>query len=233
MDNYQEYINIFKNIPVFENLSDEELMYLMEIVIYKEYPKNYTIVRHNDIGDAMYVIINGKVKVSLFSENGREVILDIIEKGGFFGEMSILDKMPRSANVITMDKTETIMIKRNDFMNLLNRYPNISINIMKELVTRLRKADDVINSLSIHDVLGRISRFITRIFISNEIPLVDGAEVDFNFTHKDIAARVGTTRESVTRALNKMLENRIINMEGKKLTVYNTVKLMEYFQKLR
>ncbi len=233
MTNNSEYIDIFKKISIFENLSDDELTSLMEIVIYKEYPKNYTIVRHNDMGDAMFIILDGSVKVSLFSENGREVILDIIEKGGFFGEMSIIDKMPRSANIITMDKTQTIMIKRNDFMNLLVQYPNISINILKELVGRLRKADDIINSLSIHDVLGRISRFITKIFISNEVPLVNGAVVAFNFTHKDIAARVGTTRESVTRALNKMLEKHILSIEDKKLVIYNTNKLMEYFQKIR
>lgn len=233
MAKYSEYIDIFRKISIFENLSDNELISLMEIVIYKEYSKNYTIVRHNDMGDAMFIILDGSVKVSLFSENGREVILDIIGKGGFFGEMSIIDKMPRSANIITIDKTTTIMIKRNDFMNLLIQYPNISINILKELVGRLRKADDVINSLSIHDVLGRISRFITKIFISNEVPLVTGAVVDFSFTHKDIAARVGTTRESVTRALNKMLEKHILSIEDKKLTIYNTNKLMEYFQKIR
>jgi len=233
MARYTEYIQIFKSISIFENLSENEIASLMEIVIYKEYPKNYTIVRHNDMGDAMFIILNGSVKVSLFSENGREVILDIIKQGGFFGEMSIIDKMPRSANIITIDKTETIMIKRNDFMNLLIQYPNISINILKELVGRLRKADDIINSLSIHDVLGRISRFITKIFISNEVPLVAGAVVDFAFTHKDIAARVGTTRESVTRALNKMLEKHILSIEDKRLTIYNTNKLMEYFQKIR
>jgi CRP-like cAMP-binding protein len=233
MIKFAEYINIFKNISIFENLSEDELLSLMEIVIYKEYPKNYTIVRHNDMGDAMFIIINGLVKVSLFSENGREVVLDSIEKGGFFGEMSIIDKMPRSANVITIDDTETIMIKRDDFMNLLIQYPNISINILKELTARLRKADDIINSLSIHDVLGRISRFITKIFISNEVPLVTGATVDFAYTHKDLAARIGTTRESVTRALNKMLEKQILNIDDKKLTIYNTNKLMEYFQKIR
>ncbi len=233
MAKYSEYVDIFKKISIFENLLDDELASLMGIVIYKEYPNNYTIVRHNDMGDAMFIILDGSVKVSLFSENGREVILDIIEKGGFFGEMSIIDKMPRSANIITTDKTTTIMIKRNDFMNLLMQYPNMSINILKELVGRLRKADDVINSLSIHDVLGRISRFITKIFISNEVPLVTGAVVDFSFTHKDIAARVGTTRESVTRALNKMLEKHILSLEDKKLTIYNTNKLMKYFQKIR
>jgi len=233
MNKHQEYLKIFKNISIFENLSEEELISLMEIVVYKKFPKDYTIVRHNDIGDSMYIILKGKVKVSLFSENGREVILDIIEKGGLFGEMAIIDEMPRSANVITMEETETIMLKRNDFMGLLREYPNISINILKELVSRLRKADDVINSLSIYDVLGRISRFITKIFIANDIPLVSGATVEFNFTHKDIAARIGTTRESVTRALNKMLEKNILNIEGKKITVYNAEKLMEYFQKIR
>jgi len=233
MTDYKEYINVFRNISIFENLSNDELVSLMEIVIYKEYTKDYTIVRHNDMGDAMFIILKGSVKVSLFSENGREVVLDVIEEGGFFGEMSIIDKMPRSANVITVDKVETIMIKRNDFMNLLIQYPNISINILRELVGRIRKADDIINSLSIHDVLGRISRFITKIFISNEVPLVDGAVVDFAYTHKDIAARVGTTRESVTRALNKILEKHILNIDDKKLTIYNTNKLMEYFQKIR
>ena len=90
MTDYKDYVNVFRNISIFENLSNNELLSLMEIVIYKEYSKDYTIVRHNDMGDAMFIILKGSVKVSLFSENGREVILDVIEEGGFFGERCLL-----------------------------------------------------------------------------------------------------------------------------------------------
>ncbi len=227
----EKYIDFLSNISIFENFTEEELESLLEIVIHKKYPKNYTIVRHNDLGDSMFIIMKGKVKISLFSESGREVIIDVLEGKSFFGEMSLIDEMPRSANVITMSDVDTLMIKRDNFIELMMHHPNISLNILKIIVKRLRKADATITSLSIHDVTGRIAKFITSIFLEKKIPLIDNAPTEFKYTHKDIGARVGATRESVTRALNKMINQKIISLNNKQLVVYDSERLIDSFQK--
>lgn len=226
-----KYLELLKQVPFFKGIEQEEMNSLLKITIFKTFPKNYFIVRHNNIGDSMFLILSGEVKISLFSESGREVILDILREGEFFGEMSLIDEMPRSANVITLGKVEALMIKRLDFENHLLSYPKISLNIMKELVRRLRRADDVINSLSVHDVSGRIARFIIKMASDRHIVPKNKREISFDYTHKDIAAHIGTTRESVTRSLNKLIEQNIIQLNHKKLVILDQERLVELYQK--
>ncbi len=225
--NIKKYFDILKKIMIFHNLADEEIESLLSIAIHKTFPKNYTIVKQHDNGDSMFIILKGEVKVSIFADNGREVILDLMEKGDFFGEMSLIDEMPRSANVVTTTSVETLMITRQEFQTQLLKYPTIALNILKELVKRLRNADDVINSLSIYDVAGRLAKFIKKVFEEANTPFQNNYEIIFEFTHKDIAARIGTARESVTRALNKLVETNTISISGRKLTLLDCENLIQ------
>ncbi|MBN2695129.1 Crp/Fnr family transcriptional regulator [bacterium] len=231
MDTTKRYLEVLKKVILFNNLSEEEIHSLLGIVTHKSFPKNYFIVKHNEGGDTMFIILKGEVKVSIFNDTGREVILDMLRKGDFFGEMALIDDMPRSASVITTTNVETLMVKREEFQSHLVKFPTIALNILKVMVKRLRKADDIINSLSVYDVAGRISRFITKVYVDSGVPLIDNAEVLFDFTHKDIASHIGSTRESVTRALSKMVETGLINITNKKLSVSDSERLMTLFQK--
>jgi CRP/FNR family transcriptional regulator/CRP/FNR family cyclic AMP-dependent transcriptional regulator len=107
---------VLKRLPIFKNLGQNELASLAERAIRKRFPKESIIVQEDDVGDSLMVILTGRVKVVLNSEEGKEIILSILKDGDFFGEMSLLDGEPRSATVIAMEDSTFLVIQRNDFL---------------------------------------------------------------------------------------------------------------------
>ncbi len=99
---------LLKRVPLFEELSDSELDALSQVALLRTFPKDRVVIMAEEEGDSLFVIHDGQVKVSIVSEDGREVILSILGEGNFFGEMSLLDGHPRSANVTTTQETELL-----------------------------------------------------------------------------------------------------------------------------
>ena len=141
--------SILETVPIFSELEQDELEKIADIMQKRTYPKNKIILMEEDEGDTLFIIDTGSVKITRISEDGREVILSMLGEGEFFGEMSIFDGEARSANVITLEESEVFILKRADFLHILERYPKISITLLEELAMRLRKSDQLIESLSL------------------------------------------------------------------------------------
>ncbi|MEE2752531.1 MAG: Crp/Fnr family transcriptional regulator [Candidatus Latescibacterota bacterium] len=197
---------LLKQVPLFEGLSDNELRALSEVAMLRVFPKDRVVIMAEEEGDSLFVIHQGKVKVSIGSEDGREVILSILGEGDFFGEMSLLDGLPRSANVTTTQETELLMVRRADFLRI-QRSPQTAIKLLSVLASRLRKTDRKIEGLALSDVTGRITQTLLQLAEEQGSPTPDGVLVKDRPTHQDLASMSGTTRETVSRIL-KRLENR-------------------------
>lgn len=155
-----EEIGFLRNVPIFADLDDSELEKIAKLGSRKKYKKGNIIVLEQEMGAALFVIITGKVKVVRTDEEGREVILSIFGPGEFFGEMSLLDGLARSATVVATAKSELFMIHRREFLDLLAEFPAVAISLLAELTMRLRKADAQIKSLSLKDAAGRVANVI-------------------------------------------------------------------------
>ncbi len=155
--------NILRQIPLFSSLKNEELDAIYELSFTKNCPKDTVILLENEEGDTLFIIINGKVKVTTFSERGKEVIFSILNEGDFFGDMSLLDGKPRSATVISMEDSKLRLIRRHDFNNLIEKHPRIALRLLEELTLRLRKADERIESLAFLDVTGRVAGILLKL----------------------------------------------------------------------
>ena len=103
-----------RNVRLFESLDKEELSALSELTFVRTFEKDSVIIWAEDEGDALFIIADGQVKVSIVSEDGREVILSLLSKNAVFGELSLLDGRPRSANVIAIEETQLVMLRRID-----------------------------------------------------------------------------------------------------------------------
>lgn len=212
-------LNFIQRIPLFSELEEPELKKLASKLQIKEYEKNTLVVRETDEGSTLFIITKGKVKISRLSESGKEVILAILGEDEFFGEMSLLDGEARSANVTTIHKSELLLLKRKDFLEILEQSPKISISLLIELASRLRKSDMQIKSLSLFDAAGRVASAIIQ--IAEETGTIkDGIVQIANLpSQRDLANIAGTSRETISRVITSFIEDGIIVKKSGKLFI--------------
>ena len=214
-------LSILKQIPLFAELDDDELAKLAACLKTRSYKKDSTVVLETDEGSILFIIDKGKVKISRISESGKEVILALLGEGDFFGEMSLLDGLARSANVITLTDSELFLLNRDDFLQLIEKNPNIAIGLLKELALRLRKSDTQIKSLSLFDATGRVA--IALIQLAEDTGTIkDGVVRIENLpSQSDLASIAGTSRETISRVLNAFVEEGSIAKSQGKLFINN------------
>lgn len=222
--------NFLNYVPIFADLADETLEAISKLGKTKVFEKDSTILMENETGTALFVIIRGKVKVFRVSDDGREVILSIMSESDFFGEMAILDGLTRSANVTAIEESEIFIIQRSDFLDLLYRHPEVSINLLQELTKRLRAADMKIKSLSLKDAEGKVATVILQ--LADDIGKIRQGVVEIEklpYQH-DLANMAGTSRETISRTLHTFAKCGLIEMDGNKLRILNYEKFKEKFQ---
>jgi len=148
------------------------------------------------------------VKVALRHEDGREIVLSLLNEGNFFGELSLLDNDPRSASVIAVEDTTLFMFTKRQFYQLIETYPSILKKVLKEICVRLRHADEKIESLAFLDVYGRTLIALQRLAHDRGIITKHGIEISQALTHMGLSIVVGTSRETITRIIT-MLRRRV------------------------
>ena len=222
-------IKLLQSVELFWDLKDEELGYISEKMVARKYdPGNYIFLEESD-GEQCFFVVKGSVKVTRLSKDGREVILAMLDEGDFFGEMSLLDGKSRSANVIALEKTEVLTLNRKDFLIVLQEYPKIAIQLLKELASRLRKSDRQIASLSLSDAEKRIALCIIR--FADERGIIRNGRVSIAKIpiQQDIANMAGTSRETVSRALNVLEKEQLIDRNGRELVIIDYKKFIKEF----
>ena len=215
----REEINFLRNVPIFADLEEKDLQKIVKLGTRKKYKKSNIVVIEQESGAALFVIISGKVKVVRMDEDGREVILSMFGPGEFFGEMSLLDGLARSASVVATVKSELFMIHRRDFIELLHEFPTVAISLLAELAMRLRKADMQIKSLSLKDAEGRIANVLLILAEDVGIFRKGKVEIDDLPLQQDIANMAGTSRETVSRMLHQFIECGEVQMKGSRLII--------------
>lgn len=211
----QETVNLLKGVSIFSQMSDSGLARLAELVVSKDYPKDSLVFGAEEPGDAMFIIASGRVKVVLYGESGKEITLSFFHQGDFFGEMSLLDDMPRSANVVTTDPSTLLVLSREAFKRHLEETPSTAMAVLAELSRRLRKADEIIGNLALLDVYGRVAHMLMDLAEREGEQVEDGILIHKRPTQQDIASMVSTSRETVSRALNEFQKRGLLEMDGK------------------
>ena len=208
-----------RNVSLFESLNEEELEALAQMTITRNFSKDGVIILAEEEGDTLFIIKKGRVKVSIVSEDGREVILSILGEGTVFGELSLLDGKPRSANVIATEDTSLIMLRRHDFVQLIFKVPQIATALLAELASRLRRTDRQIEGLALLDVTSRISETLLQLAGDRGVETADGVVIHNRPTHQELANMSGTTRETVSRVLKRLETQGYICCKGRTIAI--------------
>lgn len=216
-------------VPIFSDLPEEVIEQVLMVGNKKTYAKDSVILVEEEVGTALFVIIKGKVKVSRSSSDGREVILTILSDSDFFGEMSILDGLNRSATVVALEDTELFIIQRKEFLDLLNKHPEITIALLSELTQRLRNADMKIKALSLKDAEGKVATVILQ--LADDVGKIKQGTVEIERLplQQDLANMAGTSRETISRTLHSFAKKGMVELEGSKLKIIDYEKFRETF----
>jgi CRP/FNR family cyclic AMP-dependent transcriptional regulator len=210
---------LLRTVPIFAELTDDDIASLARLTARKRYPKDTVVFFENEEGDTFFMILEGRIKVTILGDDGREIILSVLGPGDFFGEMALLDNEPRSATAIAVEETELLSLQRVDFQSVLTDNRSIVSALIKVLTSRLRRANHQISTLALLDVYGRVARVIVDMAREEGKRLKDGRIAFRRATHQEIANRIGTTRETVTRMLKDLERQGLIHIEGKEIVV--------------
>lgn len=216
-----EKTEFLKSVPIFSELKDETLLQLTHSGSVQNFSKDSIILSEKETGTALFIIISGKVKISRISseDNDKEVILSILNPSDFFGEMSLLDGLERSATATAMEDSKIFIIQRNDFLKLLEDNPEVSIALLQELTQRLRVAGMKIKALSLKDAEGKVATVLLQ--LADDIGKIKQGVVEIEklpFQH-ELANMAGTSRETISRTLHSFAKKGLIELEGSKLRI--------------
>lgn len=208
-------LSLFRKAAIFEDLEPFHLDALCRVATVRTYAAGETILQEDEPGDLFFVIVSGQVKVFVDSEHGREVVLSHLQAGDFFGEMALFDNDTRSASVSALVPSELVILRRQDFLEVLKDEFPIARRILSTLSARLRQANDMIESLVLLDVGGRIARYLLRLAREAGTLQEDGWFALSRPTHQVIANSIGASRETVTRLLRQFVNRGLIRMRGR------------------
>ena len=217
---------LLRSVSIFADLDPAAATALERLAEVRRFEEGSIVVSEDEPGDALYVLVSGKVKVVLYGESGREVILSIFKApGDFFGEMALLDDAPRSASVMAMAPSSLLVLSRAHFRAHVDRHPATALKILTELSRRLRRADAIIGDLALLDVFGRLAGKLRELAEAEGEETEDGILIRQRPTQAEIAAMIGTSRETVSRALSELARRGDVVMTGKRLLIRRGVLL--------
>lgn len=212
-------IEALRRSPLFAPCSDELLTDVARQLRSHTYRRNEVIFHQGDPGDALHIIRRGSVKIVLPSPEGEEAIIATLRSGDFFGELALLDSEPRSATATAVEATETLILPRPVFRELLDTYPELRDALFAALTQLLRRLTHHVEELHFLDLAGRLAARLA--FLARQAqPAARGpVELDWPYTQSDLAAMIGGTRQSVNRLLSELIDDGLVRLQTERLVV--------------
>lgn len=195
-------------------LSEEGTLRLLSYGVVKSFPARSVVIHENDEGDSLYVILKGRVKVYGSNDEGKEFVFGTVGPGDYFGEMA-LDGGRRSTSVITLEDCRLLVVPGHRVDELLEQYPRFARDLIRRLIHRVRQLTETTMNLAYQDVYGRFVRFLN----ASSVQQGDRIVVRERLTQADIAARIGGSREMVSRIMADLSAGGYIVTSAKQIEI--------------
>jgi CRP/FNR family cyclic AMP-dependent transcriptional regulator len=215
----------FKQVSLFADLADEEIRALITVARRRVYRSGEVIFHREDPGQVLYVVKEGKVKICLTSPEGQEITLAIFGKDECFGELTILDGLPRSADAVALEKVECYTLQRSDFHKAIIENPKIAIQVLEGISKRLRTTDQMVEDLIFLDVYGRVAKKLLELADTHGTRVADGIRIDVRLTQQELASMVGASRESVNKVMGYFTDKNFISTDKHRITLHRITDL--------
>lgn len=209
-----------EGVALFSDLGSAELDALAAGVAIHEYRRGDVIFREGDPGDALHVVLAGRVRISSASDTGVEAILATLRPGQFYGSLALIDGAPRSAAAIAVEPSEILILPREAFRRLVAEVPAIRDHVLAALASEIRRLTDHVEELHFLDIAGRLAAHLGRLADEQGTTLEDGTiRLDGPLRQGELAAMVGSTRQSVNRFLGYLVDDGLVRVERDSIVV--------------
>lgn len=213
-----------RDIDLFQGLDDGGCEHVGGLIKWRQYPKGAEVVSHRSGGDDVYIIASGRVRATIFTYGGKEISYQELGPGETFGELSAIDRQPRTATIITLQAARIGTITRKDYWDIVTRYPEVARAALQRLARLVRFLVDRVYQYGALDVKGRVRMELLRLARANAAGEDRATITDFP-THHEIANRIISHREAVSRELSDLRRQGLIRQDKRELTVTSVAKL--------
>lgn len=203
-------ITLLKQVYLFKHLDDTVLNAIATQARDVSFKKNAIVMTEGDVGESMYIIRSGSVKVFVSDTDGKELILYHQDTGSVVGDIALLDDAPRSASVTAMEATTALMISKQRFLDLLREHPDLSIGVIRSLTQRLREATEGSRRLALDNVYQRLTDKLT------ELKVTDSQDQDHlprKFSHQELGNMIGASREMVGKVMAELIKGEYVEVD--------------------
>ncbi len=216
---------LLAQVPLFARLAPVELESLTGLLRRRRYRAGEAVFREGDAGTALYIVEEGEVKIVLGSSGGKEVVIGLLGRGDFFGELALLDGEPRSADAVATVTSRLATLQREDFLRFIQDTPRAAANLLAALSRRLRRTDQLVHDAAFSDVRTRLIKVVLELGQTRGQPGPRGVVVASRLTQGDLANMVGATRESVNRWLRYYADKGLLRHERGRLALLDPQRL--------
>lgn len=216
-------LQLLSSCPLLKDLEVARLEAMMQPMQLRQYAKGLVVLREGEEGDALYFLLEGRLKVVTFTGSGKEVGLSVIEPVSHFGEMALIDNQPRSASVVTLTKSLVGVLPKAIALKWLLEEPALTLKLMRDLVQMLRSTNQQLLLLGYQHAHTRISALLLQTLNDQNRQ----GEIAAPLSQQDLANMTNTTRETVSRVLNQLIDEGILKRDGRRLTIADVGRLKQ------
>jgi CRP/FNR family transcriptional regulator, cyclic AMP receptor protein len=221
-----ETVELLRRVPLFNELSTEELEQVAQVAVPRAYPAGVRVFHEGDPGDACYIVRTGGCRVTRQHSDGRALILASFGPGDFFGELAMFDGESRSASIETSEETELLAITGGQMRAILAKHPEITVKLVIALTRRLRAANERIARQSFQTVPSRVAGILSQ--LASDTDSESGEPILIKMTQADLAQLAGASRESVSRFLSTLESAGVVATGRGRLQILDPGRLENY-----
>ncbi len=208
-----------KNNRLFEDSGDESVGKWEHIFTMREYPKHTAIFEAGDFPRSVYLVKRGHVRIGRLTADGKEITVAILGPGDLFGEEALFGSQGRATVATAMDETLVCISSADDLFAVLSESPSIALNVAKMLNDRLVDMSAQVEDVAYSKVSDRLLHLFERLVPEHGVEVAEGVRFDVVLTHADLAALIGSTRETVTVELSALAKAGRIRVQGRTITL--------------
>ena len=214
-----------REVQIFNTLSPQDAREINPYLISGTFEKKKTVFAEGDPSEWLYIVKKGKVKITKISQEGKEIILEIIQPMDFFGGIAVVRGFPYPANAVAMEHTEVLKISRKNLLSIMDRFPNLMYCMATNIGDRIKGSHETLKSIALEKVESRIASLLLKLSDKAGEKTSDGVMITMKLTKQDIAEMVGTTVETSIRTMSKFTKAGLVTLKTGKIIIRDLAKL--------
>lgn len=225
MDNQKQ--KCLKDLAVFSRLHEEEIKLICERSYERHFKKNQIIFFEYDNKKKLYLLAEGRVKLTMLSREGKEKVLTILQEGDIFGEISLFDQDPHPLTAEALEESQLLIISWEDLESIIMKRPELALKIIEAMAKKTRLLTSQVKELVFQDAGGRLASLLLRFAREFGVEVNSGKMIELVLTHQEIANLIGTSRVTVTKLINQFINEGIIKIYKRKIVILDKEKMEE------